>query len=40
LIFLGFRKQGACADWKNAVNSLQIVVDLIVGIGFDHCRND
>jgi hypothetical protein len=39
LIFLGFRKQGAFADWKNDANSLQIVVELIVRSGFDHCRN-
>jgi hypothetical protein len=39
LIFLGFRKQGACADWKNDANLLQIVVDLIVGIWFDYCRD-
>jgi hypothetical protein len=40
LIFLGFRKQGAWADWKNDANLLQIVVDLIMGSGFDHCRNN
>jgi hypothetical protein len=39
LIFLGFRKQGAWVDWKNAANLLQIVVDLIMGSGFVHCRN-